>query len=144
MRLKNGTLLLPLYCQTADPLDLHKVSTNFVLRSTDDGKTWSAPVRCDRNNGSDLQQWFCSRDFSEIGLAEVTDNRILGFGRPGPWPYMWQVQSNDGGQTWEPAAFGAFPGYCITLTRTVSGALVATHRFPYLTANVKGKLKIEN
>ena len=57
---------------------------------------------------------------------------------------MWQVQSNDGGQTWEPAAFGAFPGYCIpkgrsdlfTLTSTVSGALVAVHRFPYLGANV--------
>lgn len=49
---------------------------------------------------------------------------------------MWQVRSNDGGRSWEPAAFGNFPGYCITLTRTASGALIAVHRFPYLTANV--------
>ena len=31
---------------------------------------------------------------------------------------------------------GSFPGYCISLTSTASGALLAIHRFPYLTANV--------
>jgi hypothetical protein len=69
-------------------------------------------------------------------MAEVKDNVILGFGRPGPWPYMWQVQSNDGGRSWEPAAFGPFPGYCITLNKTANGALIAIKRFPYLSANV--------
>ncbi|MBI4553204.1 MAG: exo-alpha-sialidase [Candidatus Latescibacteria bacterium] len=129
LRLRDGTLLVTAYC-TVDG-----VATNFVFRSTDDGMTWAAPVRCDRNNTRHAQ-WFCPANFSELGLAEVTDNVILGYGRPGPWPYMWQVQSHDGGQTWQPAAFGSFPGYCITLTRTTSGALVAIHRFPYLTANV--------
>ncbi len=144
LRLRDGTLLVPVYCQAVDPPDFHKVATNFVFRSTDDGETWAAPVRCDRNNSQDLERWFCPGNLSEIGLAETADNVVVGFGRPGPWPYMWQVQSNDGGQTWEPAAFGAFPGYCIpkgrsdlfTLTSTVSGALVAVHRFPYLGANV--------
>jgi len=31
---------------------------------------------------------------------------------------------------------GEFPGYCSSLTRTASGALVAVHRFPYLTAHL--------
>ena len=136
LRLRGGTLLLPLYCQVADPPSYQKVYTNFVFRSTDDGITWAAPVRSDRNNRADPERWFCSGDFNEIGLAEADDDVVLGFGRPGTWPYMWQVQSNDGGLTWEPAALGPFPGYCSTLTSTASGALVATHRFPYLAANV--------
>jgi hypothetical protein len=132
LRLRDGTLLVPVYC-TVDT-----VTTNFVFRSSDDGKTWAAPVRCDRNNRPEQEAsaWACPANFSEIGLAEVTENVILGYGRPGPWPYMWQVQSNDGGKTWRPAAFGPFPGYCSTLTSTTSGALVAIHRFPYLTANL--------
>jgi hypothetical protein len=131
LRLRDGTLLVPVYCS------VDGVSTNFVFRSTDDGETWAAPVRCDRNNAfRPGEKWFCPADFSEIGLAETSDNVVLGYGRPGPWPTMWQVRSSDGGQTWEPAAFGPFPGYCSTLTSTARGALVAVHRFPYLTANV--------
>ncbi len=136
LRLRNDVLLLPVSCQVSDPPGLYKVSTNFVFRSDDDGETWAAPIRCDNNNAHDTNRWFCPADFSEIGLAETTDNMILGFGRPGPWPYMWQVQSNDGGKSWNPAAFGSFPGYCISLTRTTNGALVAIHRFPYISANV--------
>ena len=137
LRLRDGTLLIPVCCQMQIGSYVNsKFSTNFVLRSTDDGRTWEAPVWCDRNNWGDPDQWFAAGDFSEIGLAETDDNVVVGYGRPGPWPYMWRVQSNDGGKTWEPAAFGSFPGYCISLTRTASGALVAVHRFPYLTANV--------
>jgi hypothetical protein len=139
LRLHDGTLLvLVMVGNVKDPHYLNKVTTNFVFRSTDDGETWSAPVRCDSNNdqleGDD--RWFCPANFSEVGLVEVTDNRLLGFGRPGPWPYMWQIRSNDGGLSWEPAAFGNFPGYCITLIKAASGALVAVKRFPYLSANV--------
>jgi hypothetical protein len=139
LQLRDGTFLLAVSGKVADPPDFHEVSTNFVFRTTDEGETWSAPVRCDRNNrlpGDKEDRWWCPADFSELALAEVGDNAIIGFGRPRPWPYMWQVQSNDGGHSWAPAAFGPFPGYCITLTRTVSGALVALKRFPYFSANV--------
>ena len=135
LRLRDGTLLLPVGCNWSGGRYGGRIATDFVFRSTDDGETWEAPVRCDRDNSPD-SRWFCPGDFSEIGLAEAADNVVVGFGRPGPWPYMWQVRSNDGGKTWEPAAFAPFPGYCISLTRTASGALVAVHRFPYLTANV--------
>ena len=137
LRLRDGTLLLAVMCNWSGGYYGGRTSTNFVFRSTDDGQTWEAPVRCDSDNGRGADsRWFCPGDFSESGMAEVADNVILGFGRPGPWPYMWQMLSKDGGKTWEPAAFAPFPGYCITLTRTASGALVAIHRFPYLTANV--------
>ncbi|MBI2190561.1 MAG: exo-alpha-sialidase [Planctomycetes bacterium] len=137
LRLHDGALLVPVYTQVTHPPTFNKVSTNFVFRSIDDGETWEAPVRCDSNNWpSGGDRWFCPADLSEIGLAETEDGVVMGFGRPGPWPTLWQVQSNDGGRTWQPASFGPFPGYCITLTRLSSGALIATHRFPYLTANV--------
>ncbi len=135
LRLRDGTLLVPIMCQREFCGYVNAtVSTNYVLRSTDDGQTWEAPVWCDANNSREAL--FCVGNFSEIGLAEAQENVVIGYGRPGPWPYMWRVQSNDGGKTWEPAALGAFPGYCSTLTRTASGALVAVHRFPYLGANV--------
>ena len=137
LRLRDGTLLIPICCKMEIGSYLNaKFDTDFVLRSTDDGHTWAAPIWCDRNNRVDPDVWFAVGDFNEIGLAEADDNVVIGFGRPGPWPYMWRVQSNDGGRTWEPAAFGSFPGYCISLTSTAGGALVAVHRFPYLTANV--------
>ena len=59
-----------------------------------------------------------------MGMAEVDDNRLIGFGRPGPWPYMWQVQSDDGGQTWGPTAFGAFP-FINPLTKQVRGLIMS-------------------
>ena len=137
LRLRDGTLLVPV--TTKRHIGSHMnatVSTNYILRSTDDGRTWQAPVWCDANNYVDPALTFCAADFSEIGLAETDDNVVIGYGRPGPWPYLWRVQSDDGGKTWQPASFGAFPGYCSTLTATASGSLVAVHRFPYLGANV--------
>ena len=54
MRLRDGTVIVPLMCDVdrgKPPYeDGPRVSTNFVTRSPDDGKTWSAPVRCDSNN----------------------------------------------------------------------------------------------
>ena len=140
LRLQDGTLLVPVYCQVhhKKPSSYFEgtIFSSFVFRSTDDGRTWSAPVRCDRDNSPDRPRWFCPANCSEVSLAECEGNVVLGFARPGPWPFMWQLLSLDGGKSWEPGSYGAFPGYCITLTRTASGALVAVHRFPYLTANV--------
>ena len=148
VRLHDGALILPVISRM-DPTDPGAPAPYlcfcacFVLRSEDDGRTWSAPVWCDAHNlqpdepltpGTGPQE--LAGRYYELGLAEVRDNVLLGVGRPERDPYMWQIQSNDGGRTWEPAAIGPFPGYCASMTRTASGALVATTRFPHFTAHL--------
>ena len=136
LRLRDGTVLVYLYCKVAASTHSQDwVWTAYVLRSTDDGKTWSTPVRVDRNN-LDSSQWFYAASLTETGWAEVDDGVVLGLSRPMHDPFMWQIESRDGGVTWEPAAYASFPGYCISLTRTSTGALVAITRYPYLCAHV--------
>ncbi len=136
LRLRDGTLLVLARCKVTTKTHFQDwVMSNFVFRSTDDGITWSAPVRADACNGG-FEPWFQAAFLTETGLAETDDNVVVGLSRPQLSPFMWQLQSHDGGRTWEPAACAAFPGYCISLTRTVQGALVAVKRTPYLTAHV--------
>ena len=147
VRLRNGSVLLPVLAKyVGEPkseLARGMMVTPFVLRSEDDGRTWSAPVRCDTQNmdpGEPIDpesMWHALAGFlCEVEFAEARDNVVLGIGRPFRDIYMWQVQSNDGGRTWEPAAIGHFPGYCPSLTSTAGGALVATTRFPYFAARL--------
>ena len=136
IRLSDGTLLVAVFCKIATATHFQQqVNTNFAFRSTDDGKTWSAPVRTDANN-QPVEKWFYAATLSEAGIAETDPNVVVGLSRPMIDPYMWQMDSRDGGRTWEPAAYAPFPGYCISLTRTDSGALVAITRYPYLAAHV--------
>jgi len=136
LRLRDGTLLVLARCKVTTKTHFQDwVMSNFVFRSTDDGRTWSAPVRADACNGG-FEPWFQAPFLTETGLAETDDNVVVGLSRPQLSPFMWQLQSNDGGRTWEPAACAAFPGYCISLTSTVHGGLVAVTRTPYLAAHV--------
>ena len=103
-----------------------------------------APVLCDASHdspGKELEPVVggglaLAARFYELGMDEVDDNVLLGIGRPERDPYMWQIQSHDGGRTWEPAALGHFPGYCPSLTSTAAGPVIATTRFPYFAARV--------
>ena len=132
LRLRNGDLLLTAYsCPRSGIPD-----QSWCLRSADDGEHWHSPVLMDRNNSPEPGRWFCRPDFNETALAEIDDGVIVGLSRPEPWPYMFQPRSNDGGVSWEPLAMAPFPGYCVSLTHTASGALVATTRYPYLCARV--------
>ena len=147
-RLHDDALLLPVIAKFEKGSDgTHPVGngfcTCFALRSEDDGCTWSPPVWCDSQSYNPRERIETNTPthglaarISEVGLAEAEDNVVLGIGRPYRDIYMWQIQSNDGGRTWEPAAIGPFPGYCPSLTRTGGGALVATTRFPYFAAHL--------
>jgi hypothetical protein len=144
VRMHDGALVLPVIgCFYKFGGGDYPFRACFVLRSEDDGRSWSQPVWCDSQNYSPRQPIEANSEahrlagnVDEVALAEVEDNVLLGIGRPSRDPYMWQLQSNDGGRTWEPAAIGPFPGYCPSLTRTASGALVATTRFPYFAAHL--------
>jgi hypothetical protein len=145
VRMHDGALVLPVMVKLEEPAakTLVVFITCFAIRSEDDGHTWSAPVLCDSHNMepgkpllSDDRALGLAGRYYELGMAEVRDNVLIGIGRPERDPYMWQIQSNNGGRTWEPAALGHFPGYCPSLTRTTGGALVATTRFPYFAARL--------
>ncbi len=108
------------------------IATTFAVRSEDDGRTWSAPVRCDSSNrppGAPIPTgnfWHAlAGTGGETRFAEVRENVLMAICRPFRDPYMWKLQSNDGGRSWEPAAIGPFPGYCPSMTATASGAVVA-------------------
>ena len=147
VRMRDGAIVLPIMCHLADEPkspSLVPFWACFVLRSEDDGQTWSEPVQCDSDHhipgkllkpemGGGLVH---AGRYFEVAIAETGDNGIVGIGRPERDPYMWQLRSNDGGRTWEPAALGHFPGYCPSLTSTASGALVATTRFPHFAAHL--------
>jgi len=145
VRMRDGALVLPIIAQFASA----PTGTSFplwsglCLRSEDDGHTWSAPVHCDSRNkepgvpvdpNSAYMQFIAV--YGEMAIAETSDGGLYGIGRPVRDPYMWQIRSLDGGRTWEPSTVGPFPGYCPSLTRTKSGVLVATMRFPYFSAHV--------
>jgi hypothetical protein len=144
VRMHDGVLVLPVIAGFNEfGKGDYLFRTSFTLRSEDDGLTWSQPVWCDSQNSFPKQSIEINTPghrfaaiIVEVAVAEVTDNVLLGIGRPLRDPYMWQIQSNDGGRTWEPAAIGPFPGYCPSLTRTASGALVATTRFPHFAAHL--------
>ncbi|MDP6107561.1 MAG: exo-alpha-sialidase [Candidatus Brocadiia bacterium] len=147
VRLHDGALMMPLGTEWEKPAgvgdEIRTIRTRFAVRSEDDGRTWSAPVPCDTSNrhpGEPIPtgtlEAALAGDFSEVGYAEVRENVIMAIGRPLRDPYMWKLQSNDGGRSWEPAAIGPFPGYCPTLTATANGAVVATTRFPHFAAHL--------
>ena len=147
VRLADGSLLLPVMCTLADEPkspSLVPFWACLALRSEDDGHTWSSPVHSDSSHhvpGEQLRPEMggglvhAGRYF-ELGMDEVRPNVIVGIGRPERDPYMWQMRSEDGGRTWDPAALGHFPGYCPSLTATRSGAIVATTRYPHFAAHL--------
>jgi len=142
VRRRDGTLVAPVMAALAgEPATDSQCPfwAALCLRSTDDGHTWSAPVLCDADARAapapPAMLRYAAR-YYEVAMDEAADGALVGIGRPDRDPYMWQLRSPDGGSTWEPAAVGHFPGYCPSLTRTASGALVATTRYPHFAAHL--------
>jgi hypothetical protein len=110
----------------------------FAIRSTDGGKTWSAPANLDRPSwtGQAAGTIDGSLDLTEPVAAVLDTGRILCYIRPIYSPTMWETFSDDGGQTWTSARRGAFPGYAPCMVRTTSGVLLVAHRFPGHSINV--------
>jgi len=109
----------------------------FVCRSTDDGRTWSAPVNIDnRGVDQDGKQIDGNMDLTEVCGVQMGNGNIMGLIRPMYSPWMWETWSKDSGVTWSACVCGPFPGYATpNMLRTKSGAVLVAHRQPTMTIN---------
>ena len=100
----------------------------YSIRSTDGGKTWSAPVPL--NGPPAIGQ--------KYDLCEVTSNvqtkegQVLSLVRPIYSPWMWEIWSDNNGASWGPATSGPFPCYAATALATADGTLLVSGRMPGL------------
>ena len=143
LALRDGTLLLFIIGRTKFENIMHRGRRhikltdsppylNLALRSTDEGRTWSQWVDIDGPPYLDHMHSICKDNRSEIGAAETLDGHIITLTRPNESPWMWESWSYDKGETFTPAARGAFPMYACNnaMVCTTSGYLVIGGRFP--------------
>ena len=91
---------------------------SFVVRSEDDGATWSEPFFIDTEK----------YDTNECMIAEPEPGLLLSFSRTLRGRHMWTSSSRDGGRTWSPIEESSVQGECPFLLTHSSGAIVITSR----------------
>lgn len=109
----------------------------FAIRSTDGGRSWSAPIELDRTKwaGTPRGDVPGSLDLTEpTGVA--IGNRLTVLVRPIYSQTMWQCWSADAGESYDAAVRTTFPGYAQSLIRTASGAILCAHRYPHYSVNL--------
>ncbi len=116
-RLSDGTLVMTWWQRAATADDPHRCRS-ILFRSTDDGRTWSAPIYFDEEN----------YDTNEAMVAETAPGKLIVFTRPRGARTMWTGTSDDGGQTWTKLAPSGLIGYSPILLAHSSGAIVMATR----------------
>jgi hypothetical protein len=109
----------------------------YAIRSTDGGKSWSAPIEMDQ------PAWSGTPRGSIPGSLDLTEptgvalgNKVTVLIRPVYSPTMWQCWSDDAGGHWDSASRTTFPGYAQSMIRTQSGAILVAHRYPHYSVNI--------
>jgi sialidase-1 len=113
--LPDGTRILGVYTEEGNS------AYGGIIRSTDAGKSWCAPIPIGKGSGVRLD---AETDF--VRLKEGTLYAAL----RGDRVNMHFATSPDGGLTWSPVKDIGFPGHCPHLTRLSTGDIVLTHRLP--------------
>jgi len=109
----------------------------YAIRSTDGGKSWSAPIEIDRPTAYGKARGSIpgALDFTEVTGVAI-GNRVMAVIRPVYSQTMWQSWSDDAGATWDSAVRTTFPGYAQSMLRLKSGAILVAHRYPQFSVNV--------
>ncbi|MBN1346023.1 MAG: exo-alpha-sialidase [Phycisphaerae bacterium] len=111
--LSDGSWLMPVYKNCT-------YTSAAVIRSLDDGKTWSRPLLLDEAN----------RHTDEPDIVELPGRRLLCIMRPAGKPHAWESWSDDLGKTWtKPKSLG-WHAHSPNLLLTSKGVLLCAHRDP--------------
>ena len=119
--LSDGTRLLGVYHEDGN------TAYGGVLRSTDAGRTWSAPIPIGKGGGVRLD--------AETDVIELRDGGILAALRGDKVPLHF-ARSRDRGLTWSAVVSSGFPGHSPHFTRLESGDILLTHRLPQTAMHV--------
>ena len=119
--LPDGTRILGVYREESP------TAFGGLIRSTDSGNSWSAPIPIGKGSGVRLD--------AETDFAQLKDG-ILYAALRGDRVNMHFATSADGGLTWSPVKDIGFPGHCPHFTRLSSGEILLTHRLPLTALHV--------
>ncbi len=111
----DGTRLLGVYHEEG------KTAYGGVLRSTDQGKTWSDPIAIHPDSGVRLD--------AETDLILLKNGTLYAALR-GDTVNMHFATSADLGRTWSKVKDIGFKGHCPHFTRLSNGTILLTHRLP--------------
>lgn len=95
----------------------------FVLRSTDDGRTWQCRAMFPQGPPDP------GRGFNETALVRTGDGRILAMMRTAPEGTLYQSFSSDGGLTWSWPSDSRIWGYPAHLLLLDDGRLLCTYGY---------------
>lgn len=127
VQLANGDLLLPLS-------DVPNYRTVFVVRSSDGGRTWAAPVVAAAEAG---------KEFEEPSLLALDDQRLIMLLRENTTHFLHQCTSTDGGHTWHGLRPTPILGYPPHLLRLPDGRLLCTYGYRYVPYGIRAVLSVD-
>jgi len=111
--LSDGSWLMPVYKNCT-------YTSAAMIRSLDDGRTWSPPTLLDESN----------KRTDEPDIVELPGRRLLCIMRPAGGVHAWQSWSNDLGKTWTRPASLDWHAHSPNVLRTSRGVLLCGHRDP--------------
>ena len=122
-RLRDGLLLVCGYHYDTVPggnlgSSADRLDRSFLLRSTDDGATWTGLHYISRDNF----------DNNECMIAELPDGRLQAFMRTLKAPSMWTSYSADRGLTWTPLTQSGVSAECPFVLGHSSGTILLGSR----------------
>jgi hypothetical protein len=114
-QMPDGTCILGIY------YEVNGAAWGGVTRSTDGGKTWSAPIAIGEGAGVYLD--------AETDVVRLKDGTLWAALRSSKVNMHWAT-SSDEGLAWSAVHDIGFPGHAPHLTRLRGGEIILTHRLP--------------